>query len=176
MGLRHISEEKNDMRQKLIIISGSPCVGKTSVVEKVFSMLDNSAYLDGDWAWHVNPFSTEDPRLRDGDKNMSFTLTTYLKSQFEYVFFSSVVATDLDIRNNIIADIDYKDYDLIGITLTCSRGTLAERHKSRGDNNEISYYFLDLDPYPGDVVINTDNKSIDDVSREIYSYIIEKKE
>lgn len=164
------------MRQKLIIISGSPCVGKSTVTRNVFSMLDNSAYLDGDWVWCVNPFSVKDPRLRNGDKNMSFTLSTYLKSKFHYVFFSSVVATDANIRDNIIADIDYKDndYDIIGITLTCSRDTLRQRHSKRGDSNKLSFHFLDLDPYPGDIVINTDEKSIDQVSREIYLCIVDE--
>lgn len=160
------------MRQKLIIVSGSPYVGKTTVTEKVFQMLDNSAYLDGDWVWCVNPFSINDPRLRNGDKNMSFTLSTYLKSEFEYVFFSSVVATDINIRDSIISAIDYTDYEVIGITLTCSRETLRNRYKKRGDNNKLSFYFLDLDLYPGDIVIDTDNKTIDEVSKEIYSIII----
>lgn len=162
------------MKQKLIIISGSPSIGKTTTAEKVFRMFENSAYCDGDWVWHVNPFSVEDPRLRNGDKNMSFTLTTYLQSKFDYVFFSSVVATDTKIRENIISDIDYRDYDLLGFTLTCSRETLVKRHWSMGEKSEPSYRWLELEPYPGDIVINTDDKSIDDVSREIYLHITKK--
>ena len=134
------------MEQKLIIVSGSPYVGKSSVTEEVFKKLDNSAYLDGDWVWCVNPFSVNDPRLRNGDKNMSFTLSTYLKSEFEYVLFSSVIATDINIRDNIISDIDYTDYEMVGITLTCSRETLRNRYKKRGDNNKLTFSFLDLDP------------------------------
>ena len=162
------------MEQKLIIVSGSPYVGKSSVTEEVFKKLDNSAYLDGDWVWCVNPFSVNDPRLRNGDKNMSFTLSTYLKSEFEYVFFSSVIATDINIRDNIISDIDYTDYEVVGITLTCSRETLRNRYKKRGDNNKLTFSFLDLDPYPGDIVIDTDNKTIEEVSKEIYSIVVEE--
>jgi len=162
------------MEQKLIIVSGSPYVGKSSVTEEVFKKLDNSAYLDGDWVWCVNPFSVNDPRLRNGDKNMSFTLSTYLKSEFEYVFFSSVIATDINIRDNIISDIDYTDYEVVGITLTCSRETLRNRYKKRGDNNKLTFSFLDLDPYPGDIVIDTDNKTIEEVSKEIYSIVVDE--
>ena len=71
------------MNQKLIIITGSPCVGKTSVAECLFESYENSAYFDGDWAWCVNPFSIDDPRLRNGDKTMSFALSTYLNSNFD---------------------------------------------------------------------------------------------
>lgn len=159
------------MKQKLIIISGSPYVGKTTVTHSVFRMLDNSAHLDGDWVWCVHPFSVHDPRLRNGDKNRSFTLSTYLKSNFEYVFFSSVIATNIEIRKNIISDIDYTDYTVIGITLTCSHETLIDRHKRRGDKNTLSFRFLDAAPYPGDIVIDTDRKTVEEVAREVYSII-----
>ena len=36
------------MNKKLILISGSPCVGKTSVGTRLFESYNNSAYLDGD--------------------------------------------------------------------------------------------------------------------------------
>lgn len=159
------------MIQKLIIISGSPCVGKTAVSEKLYEMFENSAYCDGDWLWCVHPFSISDPRLRDGDKNMSFVLSTYLKSKFNYVFFSSVVATNLSIRKNILKDIDYSNYDVLGFTLTCSKDTLKARHLLRGDKSEVSYHWLELEPYPDDIVINTDNRSINDICEEIYSII-----
>ena len=148
------------MKQKLIIISGSPCVGKTTVEERLFDSLSNSAYLDGDWCWCVNPFSITDPRLRNGDKNMSFILSTYLNSVFDYVIFSSVVVMYKTIRETVINDITAKDFDIIGITLTCSEETLRARHKKRGDKGEVSFHWLHLPPYPGDVVINTDGKTV----------------
>ena len=41
------------LRQKLIIVTGSPCVGKTTVTDKLFTLYENSAFFDGDWAWCV---------------------------------------------------------------------------------------------------------------------------
>lgn len=161
------------MKQTVIIISGSPCVGKTTVAKEVFELLDNCAYLDGDWAWCVNPFTVEDPRLRDGDKNMSFILSTYLESQFQYVIFSSVVATDQGIREKIIKDISYSDFHILGITLTCSKSTLIERRQIRGDEGDISFRWLEMPPYPGDLVIDTDNKSALDIAKEICSLLKE---
>ena len=58
------------MNKKLILISGSPCVGKTAVGTRLFESYDNSAYLDGDWCWCVHPFSIADSRLRNGDRSM----------------------------------------------------------------------------------------------------------
>ncbi len=73
-------------KQKLIIIAGCPCVGKTTVARELFASYENSAFFDGDWAWCVNPFSVDDPRLRNGDKTMSFALSIYLDSCFDYVY------------------------------------------------------------------------------------------
>lgn len=163
------------MQKKLIILSGSPCVGKSAVADKLFQSYENAAYCDGDWCWCVNPFSISDPRLRNGDKSMSFILSNYLQSNFEYVFFSSVVATDKQIREKILKDISATDYKIIGFTLTCSEETLKERHKKRGDENEVSFYWLHLLPYPGDSVINTDNKTIPQIVDEIRKIINDER-
>ena len=144
---------------KLILITGSPCVGKTTVAEKIFESYENSAHFDGDWAWCVNPFSVADPRLRNGDKTMSFALSTYLASQFDYVVFSSVVVLDESIRSAILNDITARDFQLIAFTLTCSEKTLVQRHKERGDTGEVSFHWLHLKPLPGDHIIHTDDKT-----------------
>jgi len=159
------------MNKKLILITGSPCIGKTLVGKKLFETFNNSAYLDGDWVWNVNPFSVEDPRLRDGDKNMSFVLSTYLNSNFEYVLFTSVVIINKEIRENILNEIKANDYKTIVFHFTCSEETLLKRFKKRGDKNEISYYFLGLKPLFGDIVINTDDKTPKQICNEMIKII-----
>lgn len=159
------------LKQKLIIIAGSPCVGKTTVADKLFTSYENSAFFDGDWAWCVNPFSLDDPRLRNGDKTMSFALSAYLNSGFDYVFFPSVVMIYKAIREAVLKDITAKDYSVLGFTLTCSEATLLERHKKRGDKNECSFHWLHLEPYQGDYVINTDNKSVRQIVEEMKGMI-----
>ena len=161
----------DSLKQKLIIITGSPCVGKTAVAERLFESYDNSAYFDGAWAWCVNPFSVDDPRLRNGDKTMSFALSTYLNSDFEHVIFSSVVVIGEEIRESILKDITAKNYTTIAFTLKCSEETLAERHKKRGDTNEVLYSWLRMEPHPGDHVIDTDHKTIAQVVDEMKGII-----
>lgn len=78
-----------------------------------------------------------------------------------------MVVVDKTIRETILKDITAKDYSVIGITLTCSEETLRERHKKRGDQNECSFFWLHLKPYEGDCVINTDNKSVQQIVDEI---------
>ena len=159
------------MEQKLILISGSPCVGKSAAGTRLLKCYDNSAYLDGDWCWCVHPFSVTDSRLRSGDKSMSFILSNYLDEGFGYVFFTSVVLTDPRIRNNILDGITAKGFRTIGFTLTCSEETLRQRHDRRGDRGETNFYWLRLPPCPGDIVIDTDDKTIRDVVREMRRHI-----
>ncbi len=158
-------------KQKLIIITGSPCVGKTAVAEGLFESFENSAYFDGDWAWCVHPFSIADPRLRSGDKTMSFALSTYLNSNFDYVIFSSVVVIGEAIREAILKDITAKDYTVLAFTLKCSEETLVERHKKRGDTTEVEFRWLRMAPHPGDYIIDTDRKTISQIVDEIRSII-----
>jgi RimJ/RimL family protein N-acetyltransferase len=75
------------------------------------------------------------------------------------------------IRRNIIEDITVNDYELIGFTLTCSEETLIERHSKRGDNTECSFEWLRAEHYPGDYIINTDSKSVDQIVNEITTII-----
>ena len=77
-----------------------------------------------------------------------------------------MVVVDKTIREAILKDITAKDYSVIGITLTCSEETLREHHKKRGDQNECSFFWLHLKPYEDDYVINTDNKSVQQIVEE----------
>lgn len=158
-------------KQKLIIITGSPCVGKTTVAEKLFESYQNSAFFDGDWAWCVNPFSIDDPRLRNGDKTMSFALSTYLNSNFDYVIFSSVVVIGEEIREAILKDINSNNYTTIAFTLKCSEETLVERHKKRSGTNKVSFQWLRMESHYGDHVINTDNKTVQEIVDEMKCFI-----
>lgn len=157
--------------QKLIIITGSPCVGKTTVADRLFESYENSAHFDGDWAWRVNPFSITDPRLRNGDKTMSFALSNYLNSNFDYVVFSSIVVLGSQIRKAILNDITAKNYTVIPFTLKCSEETLIKRHKNRGDDGEVDFQWLRQPPTLGDYVIDTDNKTVDEIVSEIKNII-----
>ena len=158
--------------QQLILITGTPSIGKTTTAASLFKMLNNSAHLDGDWLWNVNPFTPGGPRLRNGDKSMSFALSTYLKSAFDYVIFSSCILVVEDIRRKIIADIEYSRFKTVGFWLVCSPETLERRHCGQGSTNEPAYDWLKRTPHKNDIVLNTDDKDIEDVSKDIYAYVI----
>lgn len=79
--------------------------------------------------------------------------------------------TDPKIRENILKGITAKDYKIIAFTLTCSEETLKKRHDKRGDKGEINYFWLHLPSCPGDIVIDTDNKSIREIVKEMKKQI-----
>ena len=159
------------MKQKLIIITGSPCVGKTTVADELFQMFDNSAFFDSDWAWCVNPFSLSDPRFHNGDKTSSFALSNYLNSGFDYVVFSSAVVIGYGAREAILSDITANDYVTIAFTLKCSEATLIERHRKREGDTEVIFDWLRMEPHDGDHVINTDGTTPKEIAAEMKSII-----
>ena len=114
-------------------MAGSPCVGKTAVAERLFGLCEDRAYFDGDWGWCVNPFSLDDPRLRNGDRTIAFALSNYLKSGFRYVICPAVVVIGAEIRASVLRGIDAGVHTTVAFTLTCSEETLAARHRKRGD-------------------------------------------
>ncbi len=102
---------------------------------------------------------------------MSYILSNYLNSDFDYVIFSSVVVMYESIREPILKDITANDFEIIGFTLTCSEETLSARHKNRADENEVSFHWLHLPPYSGNYVINTDGKTVEQIVDEIRELI-----
>jgi hypothetical protein len=119
------------MKSKLIFIGGEAWTGKSTCAKMLFERLDNSAWLDGDDVWRVNPWSLDDPRLRTSDINMAFVLQTYLRSGFDYVILSSIVLSDPSIAAGILARISGVEFDLISFTLVCAESALVERAKQR---------------------------------------------
>lgn len=166
-----LGSEHDLMPKKLIIITGSPCVGKTTVADVLFQSYENSAFFDSDWAWCVNPFSLSDPRFHNGDKTTSFALSNYLASGFDYVILASAVVIGYGAREAILRDITSNDYVTVAFTLKCSEKTLAERHQKREGDTEVIYDWLRMEPHDGDYVINTDGKTPKEIAAEMKEII-----
>ena len=129
------------MKAKLIFIGGEAWTGKSTCAEILFKRLNNSAWLDGDDVWRVNPWRVDDPRLRTSDINIAFVLQTYLQSAFEYVILSSIVLSAPAITQRILQRIKGVEYELISFTLLCDEQTLTARAKAR-DNNQTPKFSL----------------------------------
>ena len=160
------------MKPKLILIGGEAWTGKSTCAEILFKRLYNSAWLDGDDVWRVNPWSLDDPRLRTSDINMGFVLQTYLKAKFDYVILSSIVLSDPAITARILDRIDGPEYDLLSFTLMCDEATLTERARRRDDKANPRFIVLEKTrALVGTIKINTANKQPEDVVDEMLSVI-----
>jgi len=159
--------KQNPKLKKLILISEPHFIGKTCVARKLFESYKNSAYLNGDWCWCVNSFDHLNKRNINGDRNMSFILSNYLNSDFDYVFFSSVDLVDNKARENIINDIYAKNFKIISFTLKCSEETSKGRHVLSGNKGETNNFCQKLKQHKNDFSIDADNKSILQVCDEI---------
>ncbi|MBX3015870.1 MAG: hypothetical protein KF832_30400 [Caldilineaceae bacterium] len=160
------------MQQKLILLSGEAWTGKSTVARLLYSQLDNSAWLDGDDVWRVNPWRVDDPRLRNSDLNMAYILTNYLQSKFQYVILSSIVLCVDALRERIIRLIDYTDYAVIHITLLCDPTLLVQRAKTRDDNQEPTLLFHELSKtIQGSIKLDTSTKRPEALVAEIMQYL-----
>ncbi len=160
------------MKPKLILIGGEAWTGKSTCAEILFKRLLNSAWLDGDDVWRVNPWSLDDPRLRTSDINMAFVLQTYLQSRFDYVILSSIVLSDPYITSRILERINDVEYDLLSFTLMCDEATLTKRARQRDD--QANPYFIVLEQtraLTNTIKIDTANKQPQEVVDEMLSVI-----
>ena len=167
-----LKDNGEKLKPKLILIGGEAWTGKSTCAEILFKQLHNSAWLDGDDVWRVNPWSLDDPRLRTSDINMAFVLQTYLQSKFDYVILSSIVLSDPSITAGILEKISGVEYDLLSLTLMCDEATLTERAKQRDAN--VSPHFVLLErtkALSNTIKMDTAHKKPEEVVDEMLSVI-----
>ncbi|WMJ81658.1 AAA family ATPase [Clostridium sp. MB40-C1] len=115
------------MVKKLIIINGTMGVGKTATSRELNKKLNNSVWLDGDWCWMMNPFTVNDENRNMVVNNITYLLRNFLNnSSFEYVIFNWVIHYE-DIFNLVLQPLSDLEFEVIKITLICSKQTLKKR-------------------------------------------------
>jgi len=160
------------MKPKLILIGGEAWTGKSTCAEILYKRLDNSAWLDGDDVWRVNPWSVDDPRLRTSDINMAFVLQTYLQSKFDYVILTSIVLSVPSITERILQRITGVEYELVSFTLMCDEITLTDRAKKRDNNQDPHFVVLEQTrDLLTTVKIDTANRSSEEIVDEMLGVI-----
>lgn len=166
------------MSKKVIIINGTMGVGKSAVCRELYSSIDKSVWLDGDWCWMINPFVFNDENRAMAEENIKTLLSNFLKnSSIENVIFSWVIHTT-EIMNMVIDWLEDADYDLHKITLTCSKEQLIERISKDIENGQrgkdVLKRSLDrIDRYKqlDTIKVDTSEKTISDIVAEIKSII-----
>ena len=79
------------MSCSLIIVNGAPATGKSAVVRHLHARLDNSALLDADDVWRINPFKVNDRTRKLAEDNITSVLRHYIEAGYEYVILAWVL-------------------------------------------------------------------------------------
>ena len=113
--------------KKLIMISGTMGVGKSTVCSKLLNMLNYSVYLDGDWCWNMNPLVVSEENKEMVINNISYLLKSYLNnSGYEYIIFCWVIHEEY-IFKQILDKLAGYDFQLYKISLICTEEALKNR-------------------------------------------------
>lgn len=62
--------------KKLVLISGAPGVGKTTLCSHLFKEIQGCAWLDSDWCWMINPWKA---KTKEQKKYVEDTFTRILR-------------------------------------------------------------------------------------------------
>lgn len=115
------------MKKKLIIINGTMGVGKTATCKELNKKLENSVWLDGDWCWMMNPFKVNDENKKMVINNITYLLRSFLtNSSIKYIIFNWVIHVE-NIFSDILEPLSDLDFEVVKISLTCSKETLKKR-------------------------------------------------
>jgi predicted ABC-type ATPase len=122
---------------KLIIINGAPGVGKSAISNILFSKLGNSAFLDGDDVWRINPFEVTEKTRSIVERNIIFVLRNYIEAGYEYVILAWVLHNQ-SITERLLINLKNLEFKVHIFTLICSEEILVERRHQQGRETDIA--------------------------------------
>ena len=131
------------MRKKLIMIGGPMGIGKTTVCDGLYKIINKSVWLDGDWCWMMNPWVFSKTNKQMVFKNIVYLLNNYLKNScFRVVIFSWVLHDD-KIYNELLANLYCEAVDVQKISLLASPKILKERLRQNKVSGAIMQNSID---------------------------------
>jgi chloramphenicol 3-O-phosphotransferase len=154
---------------KLIIINGAPSVGKSAVANSVFPQLPNSAFLDGDDVWRINPFEVTEQTKAIVERNIPFVLRSYLEAGYEYVLLAWVMHRQ-EIIDRVVGELSDLDFELHVFTLVAEESVLQDRWRRLTGSEEDSSLVADRLRQSRDLdstKIDTTGLSADQTARRI---------
>ncbi len=113
--------------KKLIIISGTMGVGKTTTCRELQKILPNNVFLDGDWCWDMQPFIVNEETKMMVIKNICFLLNQFLKcSQYENIIFCWVM-DEQHIIDTVLSNLDIDTCLVKSFSLIADEVSLVKR-------------------------------------------------
>ena len=113
--------------KRLILVGGPMGVGKSAVCEELLRRLEPGVYLDGDWCWHMSPFSVTEGTKAMVLDNICHLLQSFLRcSAYQNIVFCWVLDRP-EIWQAVESGLRPHGAQVVRIALTCAPETLAER-------------------------------------------------
>lgn len=113
--------------KKLICVSGTMGIGKTTVCQKLKYELEKCVFLDGDWCWDMNPFVVNGETKEMVMNNIAFQLNNFIHcSCIDYVIFGWVMH-EQSIIDDLMKRLDLEDIDVLQVSLICSEDKLRKQ-------------------------------------------------
>lgn len=113
--------------KKLFLIGGTMGIGKTAVGQLLKRKLSNAVFLDGDWCWDADPFHVNEETKKMVQDNIYYMLNNFIHcSAYENVIFCWVMH-EQKIIDDLLANIDVADCEVIVVSLICTPEALRKR-------------------------------------------------
>ena len=164
------------MNPKLIIINGPAGVGKTTVARKLANFGENSACIHGDdFKGYIIKRNLNAVATGLGYKNGATVSSNFINGGYDLVIFEYVFENDVHLPkylNNLDADCP-----VFLVTLWADQNTVVKREAQRQERERLGARVLEcysamqtaLDKLG--LVIDTTNKSPDEVAEEVWNSI-----
>lgn len=160
--------------KNLIIINGTMGVGKTTICKELNKKLKNSVWLDGDWAWMMNPFIVNEETKKMVVDNIDHMLKNFLNvSHIQNIVFNWVLDKE-EIFEEVLEPLKDCKFNLYKFTLICDDEILIRRIQKdiqdgkrekgaikKGLERQELYKKLDT------IKIVTDNREVQEIVEEI---------
>jgi adenylylsulfate kinase-like enzyme len=166
----------NQEKPSLLLITGPTGVGKSVVADEVFEILRRAsipiALINFDELTYASPLSNDPYGTKLGLKNLRAVWPNYVEAGINSLIIPYVVESQQDI-DNFRGSIP--NADVLVVRLTASITTLEERLRSRPMGGSLEWHLIRAqeltDHYAGnnigDIVIDTNNRTIYQVAEEV---------
>lgn len=152
--------------------------GKSTVSEKVNLLLPESAYLDGDWCWKLNPFVVNDETKKMVLSNIHFLLNAFIHNfGTNFIIFSWVMDED-SIIQDVLSQLDLKDVETFSVSLVPSSEKLTRNLKKDiefgiREKSIISDSLARIQKYESvnSIQIDTSNLEVEDIAIRIIQMV-----
>jgi adenylate kinase family enzyme len=154
--------------KKLILVTGAPGIGKSTLCKELFKSINGCAWLDSDWCWMINPWISKTPdQKKHVEGTFSRILRGYLENEEIHTVLFSWVMSSIWMFDLITEPLSDLTFDTHKIAIICDKEKHIERMKLDGRRDEQVNSPDSMDKYLklGVNIIDTTSLSINEAAK-----------